>query len=595
MATRVWLVPLTAAVLLAAGGCDERWAKADDKPADRRPDPAPPPRETDRGDDRPKGREDDRPKKPKEPKEPEPPAEARPPGAAQAAGDLPNPLTADDDPRVVTARRNAEAVGSTLEAVAEKVRAIEVAIAAGDPAARADQAAAEKQLKEAARGLQALVKDAERDADEVVRRVKALRYNLTDAAAGYRAMAAMYRGRAARRAEEFPELAALTTRQAEELERLAADVPERIKQVDEFLVALDKNRNALAELGQLLAETDGYLRVVTAGPGSPLGPTPEGRAAVKRLRQFLGVMEVYGRLLSPTPPKPAPKPGPEPSPPPKPGDRQSQVPTDRFITSGWHTRPFKAGDTVVGCDLCGGLHPPPTSQEREEVRVEEQCRSDLARIPLDALPPPGHPRPQSHTGLSLGRPPARYKESVTKGDRVEWWCAACQGYADRAEFTVLNGTAKHDHGKKAEREEAEGRKALAGVPGAHCPPDGHPRPTNGRVTGNPPAYSRLMNHGNNQLTTNTYWWCPGCQEYCNWQFFTVTDGVAQHRGCRPAPKPEPAPKTEPAQSAATPSPAPVMSWHSPPAGGTVIAPCPRCGQYHAPPAPPVVQYRVTRR
>lgn len=233
--------------------------------------------------------------------------------------DPPAPMGAAEDARTIAAQAGNEKLLGALGMVRERVKAIRDSLE--------QRRAVETDIVKVVEGLRTATMKAREDCDTVLRAARDLRSELKLARRSYEAMAERYRDQA--RSFRDPRFRDAESGQAEEFERLASDVPRRIRLTDRFIEQVTESQDFLAETDRFLGDTKVALTILSVGP-EPYKPSAEAKYVRSQITIFLETMEEYQRKFfefpkgdSPKVPEgPAPKSdeGKQSSPPPTPKD-----------------------------------------------------------------------------------------------------------------------------------------------------------------------------------------------------------------------------------------------------------------------------------
>lgn len=198
----------------------------------------------------------------------------------------PAPHASSDDARVNNAKSTSDSINESLGVIRRRINELRKTYEA--------KVAAEKDLQKVADQLKLLVTAARGDCDAILRAAEDVRTELRYARGSYQTTADLYR----ERGQNYRDvnLQGVNFRMADEMDRLANDVPRRVRLTDSFIDQLYETRRFLADTERCLTDTKNALAILSAGP-EPVQLSAEARFFRMQLEAFLQVVEEYQQKL----------------------------------------------------------------------------------------------------------------------------------------------------------------------------------------------------------------------------------------------------------------------------------------------------------
>lgn len=216
----------------------------------------------------------------------------------------PAPTAAPHDARVVTLTATSNQISQLLGTIHKRLTSLKNALD--------EKQDSEKDLVKVVDLLRPLTIRAREDCDAILRVAKDLKTELAFARRSYEVTAELYRERAETYSD--PSLKAVMIKMADELTRVAEDVPRRVLLTEAFIAQLLEMQTFLASADRCLGDTRAALAILSAGPDR-VSISADGRLFREQLEVFLGVVEAYQqKMLRPVPKQPAPTPAVQPEP-----------------------------------------------------------------------------------------------------------------------------------------------------------------------------------------------------------------------------------------------------------------------------------------
>lgn len=204
----------------------------------------------------------------------------------------PSPSNASQDPSVIAALDSTKSLERTLSVIYERFKNISGSFE--------QQEITNTDLAKVTEQMRPLVKAARSDVTTLLHAAQDLMTELPHTKLSLEATGRLYRQKALSYRDQ--ELRKITETMATQFERLENDIPRKMRLTSDFIIELTEAHLLLAEAERCLNDTATAMQILTAGNNAPK-PSQEGIAFQYRVKQYMSVLDEYGKKLANIPEK----------------------------------------------------------------------------------------------------------------------------------------------------------------------------------------------------------------------------------------------------------------------------------------------------